>query len=262
MEATSTPMRVVLENSHDLSNDPADSEKLASILDDFVFVDSWSEDESANFESTWPFHSPLATSSPSGELDASSFANVVVIPDIHGDKDSFLKSLWISFRTVEREFIELDQFTRHIGYFLANPVDPRGPLSRAPTRTVMIQIGDVVDRGPHGLECLHILDVIEAAIGWRLVRLYGNHEIMSHRAQSAPYIHPMEEQTFAKFFKSPSARIEQFARGSALWSRISASSLLMARINTGSTESSSASALFVHGGVDLHWIDVVLESYG
>ena len=126
MEATSTPMRVVLENSHDLSNDPADSEKLASILDDFVFVDSWSEDESANFESTWPFHSPLATSSPSGELDASSFANVVVIPDIHGDKDSFLKSLWISFRTVEREFIELDQFTRHIGYFLANPVDPRG----------------------------------------------------------------------------------------------------------------------------------------
>ena len=263
-DGTSTTTSDLIGISLDSSASTADPEEFMSILEDIAYSshEVTSEEESDDESSLWPFEGPVVATLPSGELDASTFRNVVVIPDIHGDKDSFMKSLWIAFRDVEQEYIELTDFTKHIHLFLGPSRAGRKPLSDFPAHTVMIQLGDVVDRGPDGLACLHILDVVEAALGWRLVRLYGNHEFMSHRGRSGPYIHPQEDITFTHFFKSSSARIDQFAAGSALWSRISASSLLMARINTGSRETNSASALFVHGGVDLHWIDIVLESYG
>lgn len=203
--------------------------------------------------SSWVFTAPDL---PSGELDASTFKNVVVISDIHGDKASFLKSLWIAFLDVERQYIDFGHFEAHL-----YPSNGK-PLSANPSDTVLIQLGDVVDRGPDGLECLQLLEELPTAIGWRVVRLYGNHEIMAHRGKSGTYVHPRELETFASFFGAPDARTTQFSNGGFLWEKITASSLLMARISTGSTEVNSASALFVHAGIDLHWIDVALEAYG
>ena len=57
-----------------------------------------------------------SASSGYGNLDAGKYMHVVVIPDLHGDKDAFLRSLWIAhaqidippvgFHTFESRFME------------------------------------------------------------------------------------------------------------------------------------------------------------
>jgi hypothetical protein len=196
----------------------------------------------------------------SGDIDASSFHNLIVVPDIHGDKDSFLRSLWISFNEVERESVTFPVFADRI----ENPSDTL--LSMDPGNTVLIQLGDVMDRGPQGLECLDILDKIERTIGWRLIRLYGNHEILCHRGKSDSYIHPEEVVTFRDRFDHPDARWTEFRSGGSVWRRITDSSILMARIGPsedaeltedGLLALDSSSTLFVHGGIDTHWVESV-----
>ena len=192
----------------------------------------------------------------SGELNPSTFKNVVIIPDIHGDRDSFLRSLWMSLEDVEAQRISFDAFVAHVESYLALAAGRGAALSNDATGTVLIQLGDVVDRGPYGLECLRILDVIEEAIGWKTVRLYGNHEILSHAGKAGIYIHREEVRFFEAEFGSPNARVTEFAKGGSLWKQVSGSSLLMARIRTGASAPSvdSASTLFVHGGIDLNWV--------
>lgn len=50
----------------------------------------------------------------SGELDATHFQNVVIIPGIHGGKESLLRSLFIAFSDVEGDILEYEVFTERI----------------------------------------------------------------------------------------------------------------------------------------------------
>jgi hypothetical protein len=48
-------------------------------------------------------------------------------------------------------------------------------------RSLLIQTGDVIDRGPHSLECVRLLRALQSqapAAGGQVVRLCGNHELM------------------------------------------------------------------------------------
>jgi hypothetical protein len=128
--------------------------------------------------------SHVVTTSPrpfidiSGELDPSLFKNVGVIPDIHVDRMSVIRSLLQAFEDVEDENLTLSLYLDQIEYF-ENGGRDRTPLSDSADETILVQLGEIVDRGPFGLECLKIMDIIELAIGRKTVRLYGNHEIMS-----------------------------------------------------------------------------------
>jgi len=47
------------------------------------------------------------------------------------------------------------------------------------TPTVLVQLGDLVDRGVESLECLRCLESLQrtAPVGSKVVRLIGNHDI-------------------------------------------------------------------------------------
>lgn len=114
-----------------------------------------------------------------------------------------------------------------------------------------------------------MLDPLEAVIGWNAIRLYGNHEILSHRGKSDPYLHQSEIEAFSLHFQDSRARWKEFAPGGTLWKRITDTTMMAARIgpifDSDAAESeynsevfqqlSSSSALFVYCGFDTHWFD-------
>ena len=198
----------------------------------------------------------------SGEIEPAAFKNIVVIPDIHGDELSFIQSLWLAFVNVERSPMVFDEF-KAIMLASSTGLPVSKLLSAAPADTVLVQIGDVIDRGPDGLTCLSILGSIEQSIGWKTIRLYGNHELMSHLNKSRSYIHEEEFVRFSKVFGTRESRISEFSREGSVWSKISSSSLMMARLNPSSSPfldsdsllpASSSSTLFVHGGAEIQWM--------
>lgn len=199
----------------------------------------------------------------SGEISISESTSVVVIGDIHGDQVSFERSLWLAWNNLEFEEMDYEDFSRYIRLGLNAP----RKLARLSRDTVLVQMGDVIDRGPDGLACLDLLDSIEHSIGWRVVRLYGNHELLSHQGQSGPYIAAEEVAKFSERFGSENARISEFATGGSVWNSILSKSVFMARISPPLSDSnsneqdllpvSSVSSLFVHGGVEAHWVDLI-----
>lgn len=100
----------------------------------------------------WPV-SPAAT--PITFLPAP--GRVVAIGDVHGDCDAFERVLALS-----------GLYTRTAGWTGGN--------------TVLVQIGDVLDRGGQEMECLRLLRDLKRAApqqGGAVVSLLGNHEVMN-----------------------------------------------------------------------------------
>jgi hypothetical protein len=169
----------------------------------------------------------------------------------------------MAYNEVEEKVAEFENFSAIIQSDLPVLV----PISSRPKETILVQLGDVFDRGPDGLLCMKILDNIEKVIGWSVVKLYGNHEIMSHMGLSGDYIHPLEVRKFADTFGSDSARIKEFQIDGSVWKSIRDSSLLLARFGVASSSAgipplSSSSMLFTHGGVELQWIDNMKRRHG
>lgn len=80
----------------------------------------------------------------------------IVIGDVHG------------------ELAGLTDILRH-----AELIDDRDAWTGG--RSLLIQTGDVIDRGPHSLECVRLLRALQSqapAAGGEVVRLCGNHELM------------------------------------------------------------------------------------
>ena len=211
---------------------------------------------------------------PSGELNVLEYRNVVTIPDIHGDSEALQRSLWISLREVDYESqITYEEFHGRFRAALLDLKAPVVPISTAADDTVLIQLGDIFDRGPNGLNCLMIVDNIERVIGWKTLKMYGNHELMNHLGIHMDYLHPAEPAKFTKYFKRPDARQTVFQAGGQLWRTMTKSTLLMVRIGDdlipsytpGSPQElpslDSPSALFVHGGIETHWIDEVRHQH-
>src|SRR5574342_750434 len=80
----------------------------------------------------------------------------VVVGDVHGELQGFTEIL------------------RHAGV-----IDGAGDWSGKDT--VLIQTGDVIDRGPRSLKCVALLSMLQRQArrtGGKVVRLCGNHELM------------------------------------------------------------------------------------
>ena len=75
---------------------------------------------------------------------------------------------------VHGELNALTELLRHAGL-----IDDRDAWAGG--RSLLIQTGDVIDRGPHSLECVRLLRSLQSqapAASGQVVRLCGNHELM------------------------------------------------------------------------------------
>ncbi|MBA3667627.1 MAG: metallophosphoesterase [Sphingomonas sp.] len=99
---------------------------------------------------------------------------IIAIGDLHGDHDA-----WIAIARA------------------AGAVDGKGHWAGG--RAVLVQVGDIVDRGPASLAIIHDLMRIEKEArrrGGRVVVLIGNHEAMN-MIGDLRYVHPGEYAAFA-----------------------------------------------------------------
>ncbi len=218
-----------------------------------------------------------------GHFDSSQFKYVVVIPDIHGDMDALLGSLYLGYNATEQgvgttpNLLNYDDFSAAVLRF-ANIVTDRSehtvtfPLSSMPGKVLLVQLGDVVDRGDHSVPCLTIMKKVEEITGWKTVRLYGNHELMNYLGVAGEYVNELEVlqmNTGSGFSRYPGME-----PGGEIWKTITDSSLLVARLgdpNDNLDDSaadqelralSSPSTLFVHGGIDGRFTNEFIQNYG
>ena len=217
--------------------------------------------------------------------------HVAVIADIHGDSLSLIRTLWMISIALNQSLITAsgggssNAFNRFYDIVSReaqkediympknNSRNMTDRLSSIPARTVLVQVGDVVDRGPDGLLCLQILHSLPRLFGWTVVRLYGNHELMNYLGQADQFIHPREDLEYGLRFQPilDTLQITSHQEGGSLvrkglfqggpvWTSITNKSVLLARIGDETHNStfipplSSISTLFVHGGIDMNYL--------
>ena len=181
----------------------------------------------------WPVPLPQLQ----GEFETSSFDVVLVIPDIHGDLVALSRALWLGYNRVSETPLEWEAFAARLR--------TRTPFDPPKKRVALVQLGDIVDRGPYTKECIDRLLRIETSLGFKLIALYGNHELMNFYNEAAPYVSQRD-------LLRGDARDREFSLDGAIWRSLTDELVMMARF---SSPASNSSTLFVHGGVDLAWFE-------
>ena len=181
---------------------------------------------------------------------------VVSIPDIHGDLDVLLRALWIAAVEVDGliDTPDFDVFRLSVAKQveasdIAEELEDVKPLSNS--RVLLVNTGDIVDRGPKSLSCYKAIWAAERVLGWTLINLIGNHEVMTIAGQADLYAHPDDISEFGGI----KARRAQFGRGGKLWKKITDDFRFMLRVSVGTNDST----LFVHAGIDPAWLNVMTK---
>ena len=174
---------------------------------------------------------------------------VVSIPDVHGDLEGLLRTLWMA--KIEIDGSEnggtFDSFKAVFNEKLKTGDEQvTNPLLGGSKRVLMIQTGDIVDRGASSLSCYKAIWLAESILGWDLINLIGNHEVMSMAGEADNYAHPSDVAEFG----SLKARRAAFGNGGPLWKKITDNFLFMVRIRMGESDST----LFLHAGLDARWM--------
>jgi len=121
----------------------------------------------------WPLLAFAAALLPGAIRAQPAPARIVAVGDIHGDNDAWL--------AVARA---------------AGLIDAKGRWAGG--KTVLVQLGDVVDRGPDSLKTIrHLMKLQREAArkGGRVIVLVGNHEAMN-MIGDLRYVHPGEYKAF------------------------------------------------------------------
>jgi hypothetical protein len=195
------------------------------------------------------FCSQLVSSLSLGNIAADTVDHIVVLPDIHGDLEFFLLSVLTAARRTNYPDLTLSALEDLLISKGAAP-NPEG----VPSRTIAIQLGDVANRGPGSKQCFAALYGLESILGWKLIPLYGNHELMAFTGTDDQYVHEMEYEMFG----GAANRAIEFSREGSLWRRIQSRSILVARL--GGSCKSSVGTLFVHAGIESAWLNEVGDS--
>ena len=229
-----------------------------------------------------------------GYFDSSQFSHIAVIPDVHGDAEYFIHSLWLAFQKIEPHdsrrvkvmqlkklfYGQIRAVADSVEFPSGNPsLEPLPPiLSTLGNRVALIQLGDIMDRGPQSLYSYKILASIEPAIGWKVVQLAGNHDLMIYNPslQASPEIpkYPYFARGFDLRYNRRPTDISNsdaeimFSPGGPLSDYIIRKDLIVARIGTplsvGDSEyvidPRSPDTLFVHAGLDLIWANDFLKN--
>ena len=129
----------------------------------------------------WPLIVLFAAMLPGSVFAQPAPDRIVAVGDLHGDHDA-----WLAIARAARI------------------IDDRGRWTGG--RTVLVQVGDIVDRGPDSLKIIrHLMRLQREAPrrGGRVVVLVGNHEAMMMTGDLR-YVHPGE---YAAFVDKNSARL-------------------------------------------------------
>ena len=186
-----------------------------------------------------------------GEFSLPDFDYIVTIPDIHGDLEFLIYSLLLAAKNTNYPSMTVADLEGH----LVNGTPAVSPTGE-PKRTVLIQLGDVINRGPGSKQCITVLAAVERIFGWTKVQLYGNHELMAFTGKDSRYVDAAEYE----FFNSREERSAEFSASGSLWQSIHSTSLLMSRFSLRSTERSVGDILFVHAGLDSGWLSSIGDS--
>lgn len=138
-----------------------------------------------NYPACWETnHLKAAASAPSDHSNSNYFDKMIVIGDIHGNWNGFMEVLM------------------HAGLIDAGSKQKCEWREKKGDSVLLVQTGDVVDRGRFATECFECLQHLQATaenFGHRVVRLLGNHELMWLGAQY-DYRNP-DTDTFGKINK-------------------------------------------------------------
>ena len=197
---------------------------------------------------------------PPTDLLTSKHMRVVVIPDTHGDYLATLRSLHLAYTLIEgtRATVVFSEFTEIFNKILTIQQFPEKPITTSPKRSVLlVQLGDLVDRGPDSTACVEVFRHLETVLGWTVRVLYGNHEILSMIGWSTPYIHRRELDLVG----DRAVRDFLYAPGGSLHKKIRDMSVgmvkLTARPGLGAevplNHPRNPNTLFVHAGIDMRW---------
>ncbi len=183
-----------------------------------------------------------------GEYRTEDFSHILVLPDVHGDHLGMMYALWAGVLGVVGDANILSVSRQHFKQLLMDAAEqglyPDIPLFPE-SNVVLVSMGDIVDRGPQSVLCLRLLWSIEEVIGWKVVSLYGNHEIMAVLGDHN-FVHEQEINDFG----SSRNRRKAFDFESPIWQRLVASSMLVARFS----DSNKKGIVFSHAGIESSWI--------
>ena len=171
-------------------------------------------------------------------ISAFDYSHVVVLPDVHGDVDALLRSLWLAWTKVESSVIEYESFSAALMDAADEVEFPLSPLSGR-SDVALIQLGDLIDRGPHSFDCLRVLEVAERVIGWHTIRLLGNHEILALLGKGSEFAHPVDDLRDIEVYPASG------------YARRMVSDFNTIAVLDGAPH---ARTLFVHGGFDIEWL--------
>ena len=190
-----------------------------------------------------PFWLSCASALSLGEMEAHRFDKVIIIPDIHGDLEYLMYSIWLGATKTNWP----DMTYEVLEDILVNGSQVPPPMS-SPDRVALVQLGDVANRGPGTKQCYSILFSLEEIFGWHVQSIFGNHELMALTKSDAKYVCPHDY----KFFGGKTNREAEFSPDGKLWKSINSKYTLAARLGSGATRT-ALDTLFIHGGVDMEW---------
>jgi hypothetical protein len=168
---------------------------------------------------------------------------IVSVPDVHGDIDILLRSLWMAKNDIEGVVGGFEDFRKEIELEMKKP---DSKLVVPPTKILLIQTGDIIDRGPNSKSCYEAIWAAERVLGWKLVNLLGNHEAMTIAGQADHYAHKGDVSEFG----SLEARRAEFSPGGRYWKKITDEFLIMVKVHVGDER-----VLFVHAGINPAYIN-------
>jgi hypothetical protein len=177
-----------------------------------------------------------------GEYMGHDFDLVGVIPDIHGDLVGFIGSLELLYRRAGGQVSDSQAFAGMVRSFLTPSNDASFNPLPTPLRVLVVQLGDLTDRGPFTIECVLLAANIERIFPrWTFTGVWGNHEFMNHVPNDNRYVHSSDTlQGHQRTF--------QFSPEGQLWKHLLRSYNLMSILR------GSKSFLFVHAGININWV--------
>ena len=185
------------------------------------------------------------------EIRSQNYDKIFVIPDVHGDLVMFVRTLWLALVNVEGRhdiISEADLSLLLQGQLIVNP--PPLPISTS-RRVAVVQLGDLMDRGPKSIECFRVMQNVARVFGWKTASLYGNHEVMNMNGEYYGFIRDDDVGGYPNL----EARKNAVKPGGEIHQQLVGSYLGMVRlVGPVSDTMGNTNTLFVHGGVTMQWL--------
>jgi hypothetical protein len=197
----------------------------------------------------WIFPLFFSLVKSSGEILSSDYSHIVVLPDLHGDAAATLRSIWLAHAKIFQKEIPYPIF-EDVFYEGLNEGEESENLidfGDDSLRVALVQLGDLIDRGPYSEDCIRIIFAVKRILGWDVIPLYGNHEIMAFLGEGNEYVHQVDNLIYG----SPEKREAAFSaeKNGTLFHLMTSEMVGLARLDG----PPGTSTLFVHGGIDLDW---------